>query len=249
MRAAVVIAVAPFLLGCKKQDKPPEPYTGPLTAERILSVDNLVKPFDKWERAFARLQGKLGKPTRVKDQRYGWAVVEGDSCTYFEVEQDEGQMVGTVQSPMKVAKDGPIMNLSDCKKVAGIEVGPPEDPGAPGPPEAGQATTLDVLRDAGIKARSRWKGKRVLVDAQHLNSTTATSGSQTSVSISLVSKQGDEHAVGCTLAAGEKLPDGLMQYTDVRVEGTVNVNEWMSMGGGEPRLEVDLSDCKLVPRP
>lgn len=98
---------------------PPPPYTGPLDAERILSVKDAVKPFDKWDDAMAKLKSKVGEPTFVKDKKYQWAFSDAKdgSCAYFYVDQQADGTVGTVMTPMKVAKDGPEMNMKQCQDI------------------------------------------------------------------------------------------------------------------------------------
>lgn len=99
---------------------PAAPYTGPLDAERILSVKDTVKPFEKWDEALAKLKAKVGEPTLVKDKKHWWAVADAKdgSCAYFYVDQQADGSVGTVMSPMKVAKDGPEMNVKQCQDAA-----------------------------------------------------------------------------------------------------------------------------------
>lgn len=111
--------------GCGKKG-PPAPYTGPLDVTRLMSAKDLVHPFTPWDEGFATLQNKLGKPTKVDGMKYTWAVMTGDDCAYMVVEEadgkeykKEGMMVGTVQSPMTVAKDGPDWNRADCLKAVG----------------------------------------------------------------------------------------------------------------------------------
>jgi hypothetical protein len=243
------------LAACKKKAENLDPYTGALTGERILGAKDLVKPFDVWDHGLAKLQHQLGKPTRILDKKYGWAVIEGDKCTYVYVEQEEKSkyskdakpgelMVGAVLDPMAIEKSGAMMNYGECLKIAGKEVGPPEDPNAPAPPTDGSAVTLERLRDLGIKGRTKWKDQRVKVEALFSNSTTASAGSVSTTTLSRVAKQGDADSTGCVLVAGQPTP-GAMQYTPITVEGKVTISEWMS-GGGESKLSIALEDCKVV---
>jgi hypothetical protein len=148
-----------------------EPFTGKLTADRIMQARDQVKPFDPWDAGFAKLQALLGPPTRVEGTKHTWSVVEGDSCAYFSVTRDngadykmEGIIVGTVQSPMQTTKGaGPIMNHGECLKAAGVQVGPPEDPNAAGPPADGSPVPLATFRTSVIPGRSKWKDKTVKV--------------------------------------------------------------------------------------
>lgn len=247
-----VLALGLGLAGCKKKaDKKLVPFEGALTGARIMASKDLVKPFDKWERGLAKLEAQLGKPTRVKDDDYAWAVVEGDSCTYVEVSMEDGAkynkkgpMVGAVQSPMQVTKkDGPVMNWRDCLAITGVTAGPPEDPNAPAPPSDGSVVELATLKDVAIRGRSKWKGARIKVRGQYAGTTTSTSGSQSFVSVSLRVNADDKDAVGCSLAEGQAAPSATTG-DDMELECVVAIDEWMTMGG-DASLKVSLDKCEV----
>jgi len=242
--------------GCKKKaEKKLVPFEGALTGARIMASKDLVKPFDKWERGLAKLEAQLGKPTRIKDGGHAWAVVEGESCTYVEVSMEDGAkynkkgpMVGAVQEPMQVTKkDGPVMNWRDCLAITGVTAGPPEDPSAPAPPSDGSVVDLATLKDVAIRGRSKWKGARVKVTGQLGGVSTSTSGSQTFTTVSLRVSEADQDTVSCSLVEGAAAPT-LTQGAQLVVEGTVTIDEWLSMGG-DATLKVGLDKCQVVGAP
>ena len=156
----------------------------------------------------------------------------------------KGQMVGAVQSPMQVTKkDGPVMNWRDCLAITGVTAGPPEDPNAPAPPGDGSVVELATLKDVAIRGRSKWKGARVKVRGQYAGTSTATSGSDTWVTVSLRVNADDQESVSCTLAAGQTAPSATVG-DDLELEGVVGIDEWMSMGG-DASLKVSLDKCEV----
>ncbi len=255
MKITVCALTLCALAGCGKKKAPPKPFTGALTADRIMAADNLVQPFDNWDKGLAKLEAQLGKPTRVEDSKYQWAVADGDTCTYVEVEQEDrakynkgekGMMVGAVQSPMTVTKkDGPIMNWRDCLEITGVSAGPPEDPNAPAPPTDGSVVPFDTFMDVAVKGRSKWKDKVVKVSGKYSGTSTATSGDQKFVTVSL---RGDSDAgdrsLSCSLSAGAAEPTATLGDA-MTVEGTVKISEWMTMGG-DAGLEAGLESCSVV---
>lgn len=235
-----------------KPAAPPPPFTGTLTGERILGAKDLVKPMTPWAEGLATLKGQLGEPTRVKDGKHEWAVVEGDDCTYMFVEKEDGakfqmsgEIVGMVMSPMKVAKDGPMMNRKDCLAITGVTAGPPEDPNAAGPPADGTAVTVDAFRTDAIAGRSKWKGQKVAVSGIFAGSTTSTSGADSWTTISVKAKADDAgKPLSCSLPKNTPAPT-VDANAAVTATGTVKINEWTSMGDGATTLEAALDECTL----
>jgi hypothetical protein len=229
------------------------PFTGELTAERVLGARDLVKPFDPWDVGFARLQAQVGAPTRIDGARHVWAIVEGDTCAYFYVTKDdgadykvEGTIVGTVQAPARTAKDGSAGDHNACLEAAGVAVGPPEDPAAAGPPADGSAVALADLRKVVIAGRSKWKDQRIKVAAIFGGVSTSTSGGDSYVTASLtVGTDDSEKPLSCSLAKNQAVPPALTPGTAVIAEGTVAIQEWTK--GSDVTLEAALTDCTLLP--
>lgn len=233
-------------------------FTGPLTGEQLMKAKGRVRVFEDWDKGYARLERLLGKPTRVKDSKHQWAVIEGDSCTYMYAEKDDrskyqkgetGDMVGTLMEPMKVSKGEALMNYDECLEIAGKSAGPPEDPNAVAPPADGSAVPLQVMLDNAVIGRSKWDGKKVKVSALLFSVSTSqwTSGDKTgeSTSVSLVvARDKTDATLSCLLKEGAAKPDPT-QYTPVTVEGTVKVAKWMSMGGTSS-LKAELIDCTVT---
>ena len=230
-----------------------EPFTGALTIDRVLGAKELVKPFDAWDEAQPKLEHQLGKPTKVDGAKHQWAAMDGDDCAYLVVEQDEqagAKTVGLVQSPMKVAKDGPVINYRDCLAILGKSTGPAEDPAAPAPPADGAPVAAAEFRDVAVKARSKWKDQKVSITGVYGNATTATSGDQKFVTVSLKAAKDDTGAaIKCALPTNAEAPAGLERDQPVVASGTVEIQEWTSMSGGEPRLEASLGECTIAPAP
>jgi hypothetical protein len=234
-----------------------EPFTGKLTGDRVMRARGQVKPFDPWDAGFAKLQALLGPPTRIEGPAHTWAVVEDESCAYFSVTRDngadykmEGVIVGTVQSPMQTSKSsGPIGNHQACLKAAGVQPGPPEDPNAAGPPADGSPVPLATVRASVIPGRSKWKDRPVKVAATLGSISTATSGSDNYVTVSLTAGPDDkEEPLSCSLEKNAPAPD-LKQGSAVIAEGTMTIGEWTSMGTGDVKLRPSLSPCKITAAP
>lgn len=236
---------------------PPPPFTGALTIERVLGADQL---FDRskgnvaWAEGLARAEAQLGKATKVDGAKYQWAVIEGDDCAYYEIEKADGtkfgasgDIVGMIQKPMKVGKDGPSMNRADCRKIAGVEAGPPEDPNAAGPPADGSAVSVDDFRGL-LPARSKWKDQVVKVRGHVKGVSTSSSGSDKWVLIQLLAAADDPNpTVSCAMATNAEATAKIGD--EVIATGKVEIAEMMSMGSGEVRLEPKLVDCTTEPAP
>lgn len=262
--------------GCKKKDgdagkpaeptKPTEPakpappppaYTGPLTIERILGVDGLIDRKSgnvAWADGLARVEGQLGKATKVDGDTYQWAVIEGDDCGYFTMEKADGskygatgEIVGMIMTPMKVAKDGPAMNRRDCRKIAGVEAGPPEDPAAAGPPADGASVSVAEFRDL-LPARSKWKSQVVKVRGHVKGVSTSSSGADKWVVVQLAMSADDKREpVTCALATNAETTVKLGE--DAIATGTVEIAEMMSMGSGDVTLVPKLTACTAEAAP
>jgi hypothetical protein len=255
--ATALLAVA--AVGCGKGDDessaaaqakpaepaaPPPPFGGTLTVERVLGARDLVKPFDAWQTALPRLEAQLGEATVVDDDRYTWAVIEGDACAYFYVTRenereyfadkaDPQDIVGTVMQPARATADDDY-NWRQCMTAAGQDPDP-EDPDAPAPPADGAAVSVDDLRDGVARAKSRWVGEQVTLAGVYLSTSTSSSGDQKSVTLSIAASADDRKTTtGCTLAD----PDteiALRQGDPVVVTGVVD-----DIFGGR------LRDCALA---
>jgi hypothetical protein len=271
---AILLAALVAVGGCKKKssDAPgsgaasgagtgtgtgsiPEPFTGKLTINRLMGARDLVQPFDPWDEGFAKLQALVGAPTKIEGSRHTWAVVEGDACAYFYVTKDNGAdykmdgiIVGTVQAPARTEK-ADAMNHANCLKAAGVDLGPPEDPNAAGPPTDGSAVPLADIRKNVIPARSKWKDQKVSVAAVLGGTTTATSGTDKYVTVNLkVSADDAEEPLGCAFEKNAAAPD-LENGTAVIASGKMAIQEWTSMGSGSVTLKPGLVDCSVVAAP
>lgn len=230
-----------FASACSKTRAPREAFKGTLTPKLILEAKNLVEPFDPWDEAFELLQHKLGKPTRIKpgssgSEHYQWAALEGDACTYFEVEKESGEkydkrkgmIVGTVQSPATYDKQGALFNRAECMEILG-KTGTPEDPNAPPPPANGIATPELVVENA-VKGRSKWVGKKLTV------STTLNGIGGMALTLG-------EAGLVCILP--DNAPPDLQLGKEIMVEGTVKIQTMVS-GGGDVSLRAELNPCAIV---
>ena len=225
---------------------PPAPFTGTLTGDRVMGSKDLVRPFQPWADAQAKLEAQMGKATLVKDGKmYMWGVSQGDDCWYVQVEKQADNTVGMVQDPMKVSKGGAIFNWDDCQLASGARKEVAEDPNAPGPP-VGKTLSITDLHDGAIKARSKWEKAKVTVKGLFLNTTTGTANGTDFASISLVGTKGDsKNALGCQLSDPTTAPKKMLQYTPMTVTGTVTVSDMVSLAGNHS-VDVGLKDCAIV---
>jgi hypothetical protein len=269
---ALALAVAALCgAGCKKKSadsgsgsgsatatggatKAPEPFTGKLTLDRIMGARDLVKPFDPWDEGFAKLKALAGEPTKTEGARHTWAVVDGDSCAWFYVTKDNGAdykmdgiIVGTVQAPAQSKKGDAGGGHNECLKAAGVDLGPPEDPNAAGPPTDGAAVPLADVRKHVIPGRSKWKDQKVSVAASLGGISTTTQSDDKYVSVNLTSGPDDkEEPLGCAYEKNAPAPD-IKQGTAVIATGTMKIQEWTSMGSGAVTLKPGLVDCTIAP--
>jgi hypothetical protein len=257
MKSQIVIAIALVLGGCgKKSDSSPAasagsaetpvaepppapPFTGTLTIALVMSSGSLVKPLQPWDDAFARLQAKLGKPTLIDGKNYTWAAMEGDDCAYFSVEQEDGKqykvdgiVVGGVQHPAKSTKGSADNGRGKCLEVLGKDV-PPEDPSAQPAPGDDKPVSVSFVVDNGIKARSRWVGKPVTVEAK-------VSGiGGIAVTLADVAKQAT-----LTCIVKDQADDKLLGKP-VIAKGTFAIQRMMD-GHGEASVAPELEHCEIT---
>jgi hypothetical protein len=234
---------------------PPPPFTGKLTIERVMGAKDVVSPNVAWAEGLAKLKAQLGEPTRVKENKYEWAVAEGDDCAYVYVDREpdgakygaSGEIVGAVMSPMKVGKDGPMMNRKDCLEITGVTAGPPEDPNAAPPPADGSAVTVDAFRTGAIAGRSKWKDQAVKVSGLFASTTKSTSGDKFWVTVGIKGSDTDAgKPVTCSLAENTESPAELKMGDPVELAGKVKIQEWTSMGSGDTTLEAALTECTVT---
>ena len=260
---AVIVAAA--AVGCgKKQDEaakakpsaeptpppappaPPPPFTGKLTIERVMGLKEALgtPPPRALADALARAKGQAGEPTKIDGDKLGWAVIEGDDCAYAYITKD-GDNVGSVTSPMKVAKGELPGNRSECMKMAGVEPGPPEDPNAAAPPTDGTPVTVDAFRTTALAGRSKWKDQVVGVKGVVAGVTTSTSNGVGWTTVTLSTGKDDTgKPVACN--AKENATATVKLGDTAIATGTVKINEWTSMGSGETTLEAALAECTAV---
>lgn len=234
-----------LLAGCdkgedKKEDKEeaaPTPFEGELTAALIdgLSDADKPSPFDPWDKSLAKVESKLGKPSKVDGGDHSWAVVDGDSCSYITIEKD-GDKVGMVEGPGKMDKAMKSM-YEKCVVASGGEVVAEIDPNAPKVPTDGSAVKPSVLMEGVKGAETEWVGKTVTVEGVFFStSKSKASGSdEETIILSIKDDKDGKDSIGCTLVKGEAAPE-LMQYDPITVSGEVEA----TFGGG-------LKACKVVP--
>ena len=225
---------------------PPPPFTGKLTIERVMGLKQAIgsPPPRALADALARAKGQAGEPTKVDGDKLGWAVIEGDDCAYAYITKD-GDNVGSVTSPMKIAKGELPGNRSECMKMAGVEPGPPEDPNAAAPPTDGTPVTVDAFRTTALAGRSKWKDQVVGVKGVVAGVTTSTSNGVGWTTVTLSTGKDDTgKPVACNAKENET---ATVKLGDTAIAtGTVKINEWTSMGSGETTLEAALAGCTAV---
>lgn len=238
----IVIVVA---AACGKGDKakeapPPEPFKGPLTVANVMAAKGVVKPFQAWDAAFAKLQAELGPPTKIEGKKHFWAAMEGDDCAYVYVEKDDGkeygktgEVVGATASPQTVTKDGAIMNRAECLTLVGKGVAA-EDPAAEAPRTEGPAYEVSQIQELAVAGRSKWKDKvvRVTGNVTQMMGDTALVRDRVNPDIKL----------SCEMDAGAAPPP--MKGTVV-LQGTVETRDFVR-GTGEPGIEAQLTKCSLA---
>jgi hypothetical protein len=104
------LLLAISLAACGKasatDSKPPPPFTGTLTIERVMSknASNTDVCRDPWDIELARLEARLGPPTKIDGDDFHWAAREGTRCAYFTVQRGE--------CPSSWGKPGPHLYIS-----------------------------------------------------------------------------------------------------------------------------------------
>ncbi len=275
MKSQIVLAIALVLGGCgKKSDSsaaasasaeapvaeapPGPPFTGTLTLALVMSSGSLVRPLQPWSDAFARLQAKLGKPTHVDGKRYTWAAMEGDDCAYLLVEQEDGKqykvdglVVGGVSKPAKSTKGGADNGRDKCLEAMGTDL-PPEDPEAQPAPSDDKPIAVSFVVANGIKARSRWVGKPVTVEAQVAGiggiAVTLADVADKQVTLTcIVTGQADKSGDRTTrsAAAGGAEVDDKLLGKPVVAKGTFKIQRMMN-GRGEPSVAPQLEPCAIT---
>ena len=234
---------------------PPAPFTGPLTTDLVMGAKDVVNPLEPWDAGLAKLQAKLGKPTNTKDDKYQWAVMDGDTCAYLYVTKEDGKkynkdgsVVGAVTSPMKVDKSGPVMNRQECLAILGKTDEPPEDPNAKAPPADGKATVKLVL-DNAVKARSKWNGQQLTVSGvlkQISTSSSTVNGVTTQTTYVYLTDASDKdkhETLTCSQEPGTKLKPKTGK--PLKVKGTLKIDKAMN-GNGETVFSMSLEHCTPV---
>lgn len=229
---------------------PPPPFTGALTIDRVMGLDAAIgsPPPLALADALARAKAQAGEPTKIDGDRIGWAVVDGDVCAYAYITRS-GDQVSMVAKAQKLGKDELPGNRKECLTLAGVEVVPPEDPAAAGPPTDGSAVATDVFRATVVPARSKWKGQVVKVHGLVAGNSTSTSGSDSWTTVSLKASADDAGKTVSCMGPKNAPPATVKLGDPVIATGTVKISEWTSMGSGETTLEAGLDECTVAAAP
>lgn len=227
---------------------PAPAFSGSLTSERVLSARGLVRPLDPWLGALEKLEAKLGKPTRVDNGFYEWAVLEGDTCTLLQIERvDDGRylpdgsrevVVGLAFEPLKATPQSEPAAYKTCVAITRGAPAPASSPPALGDvaPQAAAPSIAELKRDA-----AKWAWKRVKLKGllKGVSKTSMKSGDTTvelrSATI-VASEEPGAAEITCALRAATEAPS-LSSRAPVVADGVVAIDD----GGGPPSLE----DCTL----
>ncbi|MBK9030516.1 MAG: hypothetical protein IPL61_04115 [Myxococcales bacterium] len=230
---------------------PPPPFTGALTIERVMGLDAALgsPPPLALADALARAKGQAGEPTKIDGDRIGWAVVEGDDCAYAYITKSGADQVGGVTKAQKVAKGELPGNRKECLIMAGVDVVPPEDPAAAGPPTDGTAVTVDVFRSTAVAGRSKWKDQVVAVRGLVAGSSTSTSNGDSWTTVSLKASADDADKTVSCMGPKNGPASTATLGDEVIATGAVKINEWTSMGSGDTTLEAALTECAIAAAP
>jgi hypothetical protein len=230
--------------------KPAEPFKGPLTVDLVMA-GKIVSPLEPWDAGFAKLQAKLGAPTKVAGNKYEWAAMRGDDCAYFYVTKEDGKQYGAsgevvaeVATPDLADAKAPPGNRAQCLEVLGKDAASlAEDPNAPGPPADGKVAIKDLVENAA-KAHTKWDGKQVELAGMIAQMSTSTSGTTSTTSLYLYDQadKDKKQQVRCTLDAPASAK--LDSKKPVKVKGTVKVEKMMS-GAGDTSWDVGLEPCTV----
>ncbi|HEX4454521.1 MAG TPA: hypothetical protein VH143_26855 [Kofleriaceae bacterium] len=214
---------------------PPGPaYTGPLTVELVLSAKDTAHLFEPWETSLARLEAKLGTPTKIAGDKYEWAALRGDECADFAIEREDGAhyklqgvVVGTIHTPAAFASEPASFGRADCLELAGVGI-TAEDSDAPGPKPL---ETIDDIFANAVRGRSKWDGRRVAVTAKVVQGGTTV----------MVADTRGEHAVAIEMKSGVPYPALRARVT---LHCTVHLERWLG-DDSTPSLEPALANCEI----
>lgn len=213
----------------------------------MLAAGGLASPGDRWAPALAKLEAQLGKPARIRpDGTRVWVAVEGTRCAHLDIARTDDDVVGLALPPEVTDKGGDAEAYRSCMAAAGVDLGPPDDANAAGPPTGGSVVPLEMFVDLAVKARSKWKGKRVRVLATLLEVSSTSMSSQelkvaSSAATLVPSKEKKMPAVACVLRR-EDPGAGLPALATVVAEGVVELRD---ASDGSFGYEPALVDCTL----
>lgn len=245
------LALAFATAACTKKSPPPEPFKGPLTHELVMASKDVASLSDSWDEALAKLQAKVGAPTKIDGKKYFWAAMKGDECAYFYILKEDGKAYGKegfvpggIMDPASYGPDGAIMNRAECLDLVGKGIAP-EDPQALGAPTDGSAVTVKVFLANVVPARSRWEGKVVKVTGVLRLQVMTMSGQPPQQQAFLFAEDDPQHTIDCNLDA--PIPDSL-HGQPVTATGTVKLTKAVT-GAGHHVLDGSLEHCALVATP
>ncbi len=127
--SALVVAFLLVVTACKKDDAPPPAFKAPLTVENVMAAKNAVGLCeDTWDVAFAKLQSRLGPPTKV-DATTGahtWAARDTSRCALIRFDRGEcppewkkpGLRVNLSTDPFMTTADSTEGNHKGCLDIA-----------------------------------------------------------------------------------------------------------------------------------
>jgi len=122
------LMAAALLVACSKSAAPPKPFTGKLTIDRLKSLTMQSVPVcaGSWDEDFAKVQARVGVPTKIEGNNYYWAVKEGDRCAIVSVERGEcppswnkpGARLVSATDPMETTATSTTGNHDKCVRIA-----------------------------------------------------------------------------------------------------------------------------------
>ena len=111
---------------------------------------------------------------------------------------------------------------------------------------SGSPVPLADVRKNVIPGRSKWKDQKVAIAAVLGGVSTTTSGTDKYVTVSLTAGADDkEEPLACAFEKNAAAPD-IKQGTNVVATGTMQIQEWTSMGSGEVTLKPSLASCTIA---
>ncbi|MDP2314691.1 MAG: hypothetical protein Q8P41_17440 [Pseudomonadota bacterium] len=102
---------------------------GPLTGRKLLGAAGMARGMASWSETETLLVARLGPATRVEGAHHTWAVRDGETCVWFDVEKgwpapilgdgslDPAQLVGTVVEPYAAVDGAPY--YTECMALTG----------------------------------------------------------------------------------------------------------------------------------